>query len=216
MKIGISYLSVQDKLEDKIKEIDESSSDYIHVDVMDGEFVENITRPFEDIYEILKDTKHPKDIHLMVSNRNLKEYIDNYARLNPEYITFHLEETLDDYQEYIDYIHSLGIKVGLAINPDMPLNFRFEHSLKNIDLLLIMSVFPGKGGQSFIPETEERVETMYYYRKDTGYKYIIEVDGGITNETINNVENANLSVVGSYITNSNNYQEKIDILKEQS
>lgn len=213
MKIGVSYLSIKDNFREKIKLIDDVDAEYIHVDVMDGEFVENTTRPYEEVYEALKDTNHPKDVHLMVSKANLKEYIDNYAKLNPEYITFHLEVMDYDYLELIEYIHSKNIKVGIAINPNTPLSKLDQYDLNKIDLILVMSVYPGKGGQSFITESEDRIDYLVNYRKEKKYNFIIEVDGGINNMTIKHIKNADLAVVGSYITNSDNYQKQIDSLR---
>ena len=213
MKIGVSYLSIKDNFKEKVKLIDETDAEYIHVDVMDGEFVENITRPYEEVLDALNDTIHPKDVHLMVTRNNLKEYIDNYAKLSPEYITFHLEIIDNDYTELVDYIHSKGIKVGIAINPNTSINSLNQYDLSKIDLILVMSVYPGKGGQSFILESEDRINSLASCRKEKGYNFIIEVDGGINDATIDHITNVDLAVVGSYITNSDDYQKQINSLR---
>ena len=196
MKLSVSILGIKDDIE-KIKEIEKSRADYIHLDIMDGEFVSNKVDMFNDYNKTL-------DIHLMVNN--VKEYIDKYKLLNPEYITIHYE-VIDNPKEIIDYIHNLGIKAGISINPSTPIESIFPY-LKDIDLVLVMSVVPGKGGQTYIESSTDKINKLYELKPQ--YNYQIEVDGGINNETIKYVKNADIVVVGSYITKSDNYELKIN------
>lgn len=197
MKLAVSFLSEKD---DKIKKLNDTNLDYIHYDVIDGIFCEGKCLSFEKM-ESLNFTK-PKDIHLMV--KNVKKYVDLFKNLKPEFITFHIE-ALDNVKEMIDYIHSLNIKVGLALNPDTSLD-KIMPYLKYIDLVLVMSVFPGKGGQKFI-DVSDKIKKL----KEMNYSFVIEVDGGINNETIKFCKLADILVVGSYIT-SGNYEERIGSL----
>ena len=207
MKIAVSYLSIKDNIKEELSKIDKLNIDYIHVDVMDGVFVANKTMDYLEESSILKDTTHKKDIHLMVED--IKEYVDMYSNLNPEYITFHYEASKDILGD-INYIKNKGIKVGLSIKPNTSVDKIIPY-LKNIDLVLVMSVEPGRGGQAFIESSKEKVEELY--KLQHSYNYVIEVDGGINNETIKKIKDANISVVGSYITNGE-YESKINSLKE--
>lgn len=207
MKIAVSYLSIKDNIKEELSKIDKLNIDYIHVDVMDGMFVTNKTMDYLEATDILKDTTHKKDIHLMVEN--IKEYVDMYSNLNSEYITFHYEASKDILSD-INYIKNKGIKVGLSIKPNTSVDKIIPY-LKDIDLVLVMSVEPGRGGQMFIESSKEKVEALYKLQHN--YNYVIEVDGGINNETIKKIKDANISVVGSYITNGE-YESKINSLKE--
>lgn len=200
MKIAGSFLKVQDDIK-KIKEL-EKYTDQIHFDIMDGIFTENKT----NIKEI--NIKKDIDIHLMVID--VKKYVDKVLKFNPKYITFHLE--IDNIIENINYIKEKNIKVGLAINPETDIEKIYKY-LDKIDLVLLMSVKPGKGGQKFIDITE-KLNKIYNYRKENNLSFIIEVDGGINNETIKKVKKADIVVCGSYITDSKDYQEKVKLLKE--
>ncbi len=201
MKISASFLKIQDK-EDKILELDKYT-DYMHYDVMDGNFTESKTPSL-----IGFDVKKPKDVHLMVTE--LKKYIDLYSSINPLFMTFHVEVT-DNVMQYIDYIKSKGIKVGLALNPATSINEIIPY-LEYIDMVLVMSVVPGKGGQAFIDVTD-KIEKLYSYRKENNLNYLIEVDGGINDKTASLVNKADILVSGSYITDSNDYLDKINKLR---
>ena len=181
MKIAVSYLGIKDNIKEELSKIDKLNIDYIHVDVMDGVFVTNKTMDYLEESSILKDTTHKKDIHLMVED--IKEYVDMYSNLNPEYITFHYEASKDILGD-INYIKNKGIKVGLSIKPNTSVDKIIPY-LKNIDLVLVMSVEPGRGGQAFIESSKEKVEELY--KLQHSYNYVIEVDGGINNETIKKI-----------------------------
>lgn len=212
MKVSTSILSIKSNLNDNIKILDKSGTDYIHLDIMDGNFVTNKTWDYSDIKDILKDISTPIDVHLMVSN--LDYYIDNFSKLNPNNITFHLEVT-DNINKYINLIREKNIKVGLAIKPNTDINLIIPY-LEYLDLVLVMSVEPGAGGQKFIDSSCDRIKLLKEIKELYGYNYIIEVDGGINADTVKLVANSGVDLVvsGSYITNGDNYKERIDTLKK--
>lgn len=206
MKISASFLSIKENLIENINKLDNSTTDFLHIDVMDGIFVGNKSWNYEFFDRILKDTKKPKDIHLMVSN--VKEYIDLFKNFKPEYITFHYE-AVSDALNIANYIRNFGIKAGISIKPTTSVEEILPY-LDSFDLILVMSVEPGKGGQKFIDDSVDKINQLYKLREKYGYNYVIEVDGGINNTTAKLCNNADILVVGSYITNSNNYQEQIN------
>lgn len=206
MKITGSFLKIEND-KDKILQL-AKAADQIHFDIMDGIFTENKTLEVDKIKESLINI-NTIDVHLMV--KNIKEYVDKVLMFNPQIITFHIEATKNP-SKLINYIKEKNVKVGIAINPKTNLEKVYPY-LKNIDLILIMSVQAGKGGQKFI-DISDRINEMYNYREKNKLNYIIEVDGGINNETIKKVKKADLIVVGSYITDSNNYKEKVEELRK--
>ncbi len=204
--ISISILNIKDD-NDKIISMDSLNPDYIHIDIIDCKFVSNVSDMLN-----LPTLNSKRDVHLMVYD--VKNYVDIYKKYNPEFITFHIE-ALDNIREMIDYIHSLNIKVGLSIKPNTSVDSIIPY-LGIIDLVLVMSVEPGKGGQKFIPESEDKINELYTIREKYGYHYLIEVDGGINIESKDNCKNADILVVGSYITMSDNPNEKyISIINEK-
>lgn len=203
MKIAVSILNVKDDVS-KIEQVEKSSADYIHLDIMDGEFVSN---KIDMNYNYNKSL----DIHFMVYD--VIGYIDKYKHLNPEYITFHYE-AVNNHIEIIDYIKSLGIKVGLSISPDTSVAEIIPY-LKFVDLVLVMSVVPGKGGQTFIPNSIDKINYLYDLREKNSYDYKIEVDGGINKDTLKFVNKVDIAVIGSYITNSLNYEDVIKEIKDE-
>ncbi len=208
MKISASFLSVKDNLYEKIKKLDQTTIDYLHLDIMDGKFVNNTTYKASDLTYLLKDTTKPKDIHLMVSN--VYQYIDDFKVLKPEFITFHLEAVTNP-KEVINYLKGHKIKVGIALKPKTGVEEIISY-LKDIDLVLVMSVEPGYGGQEFIKEVVSKIDYLKELKDNYNYHYLIEVDGGINKDTIKYCYNADILVVGSYLTNSNNYQKQLDML----
>ncbi len=206
MKIGGSFLKIQNNIK-KIKELNDVC-DNIHFDVMDGKFTEKKTESFETMKKVNEIITKPKDIHLMV--KDIYTYVNLYKDLNPKFITFHFEAT-NDIEKTIEYIKSFNIKVGLAINPDTNIE-KIKDYLYKIDLVLVMSVFPGKGGQEFIDITS-KIKKLKEFRLQNNLNYIIEVDGGINDKSIKQVKEADLVVVGSFITDSINYQKQIDKLR---
>ncbi len=207
MKISASFLKIQNDKE-KIRKLD-LLSDYIHFDIMDGNFVSASTVSYEVMKENTSAILKPKDIHLMVED--IYSYVDTYKELSPEFITFHYEAA-DDVQSVIDYIKSLGIKPGISINPDTEVTVLNPY-LDKIDLVLVMSVFPGKGGQEFI-DISDKLDYLNHYREINDLSYMIEVDGGINDRTIEKVKKADMAVVGSYITDSNDYGSQFERLRD--
>lgn len=208
MLISTSILKIQDS-KDKIDSVIKSNTDMIHLDIMDGKFVKNNTINDDILINSLKECLKPIDIHFMTYN--LKEYIDKYKILKPKYITFHIEADNNAY-DIIKYIKSYNIGVGIAIKPNTDIT-SIENLLPYVDLVLVMSVEPGLGGQKFIENSVDKV--LYLKDKQKDYSYLIEVDGGINIDTISKIDKANIAVCGSYITDSNNYNEKIDELKNK-
>lgn len=200
MVVSASFLKIQDN-EDKILELDRCA-DYMHYDVMDGIFTDNKTPSLTDFR-----VSSPKDIHLMVVD--VKKYVDIYSELKPLFMTFHLE--IQHTMEFINYIKNKGIKVGIAINPETSVSEIIPY-LEYIDLVLVMSVHPGKGGQAFIDITD-KIDYLYKYRFEHNLDYLIEVDGGINEGTIDKVSKVDIAVAGSYITDSDNYKKQIDKLR---
>lgn len=202
MKVSASFLSIKDNIKENIKRLDNSNIDYLHLDIMDGIFVQNKTWNIEEITDLLEGTSKEKDIHLMV--KNVYDYVFEFVKLNPRYITFHYEATNDPHL-LIDYIKSFNVGVGISINPDTDITV-LDDLLEFVDLVLVMSVEPGQGGQKFIDDTYGKLK--YLREKQKKYHFVIEVDGGINDSNIKKID-ADIVVVGSYITNSNDYNERI-------
>ena len=200
MIISTSILNIRED-KNKLNLINKSNTDYIHVDIMDGLFVKNKV----DMLDINFDKKI--DIHFMTYN--VIDYINKYKHLKPEYITFHIEIN-ENIKKIIDYLKSLSIKVGIAIKPSTDIKKLLPY-LNDIDLVLVMSVEPGKGGQTFIKSTPNKIKELIKLRKY--YNFLIEVDGGINDETIKLIKNCDIAVSGSYITNNDNFNKQIDKLK---
>ena len=218
MEVSTSLLSV--KKEDIIQTIynlEVAHTDYFHIDVMDGRFVENDTSETMRIYcEYLNQvTNVPIDVHLMVTN--VKEYIDSYSIFNPNIITFHYEACKDDTEvdKYIEQIKGRECKVGLAIKPNTEID-KILKFLPKINLLLIMSVEPGKGGQKFIESAIQKIKYVKAKIDELGLETEIEVDGGINLENSKEVKEAGatIAVSGTAIINSKDYSYTIKKLKE--
>lgn len=205
MKISASFLSIKDNLKENIAKLTKTDIDYLHLDIMDGRFVVNKTWDIEQIKNLIDHSK-PLDVHLMVDD--VYKYIDQFQTLKPDYITFHYE-TNYDIMKVIEYIKQYGIKVGLSIKPKTTVE-QIKPFLPYIDLVLVMSVEPGTGGQSFLLSAVDKINKL----KEIGDHFLIEVDGGINIDTIDLVKNADIIVVGSYITNGD-YEERIKNIKEK-
>lgn len=208
MKISASFLSIKNDLKENIEKLDKTTIDYLHLDIMDGKFVNNTTYNIDEIIYLLKNTIKPKDVHLMVSD--VLKYIDDFKSINPEYITFHLE-AVSNPNKIITYLKENKIKVGLALKPKTKVETILPY-LSQIDLVLVMSVEPGYGGQKFISNIISKIDLLKELKAQNNYNYVIEVDGGINIETIKQIKGADIVVVGSYITDSEDYQKQIDNL----
>ena len=210
MKLSISYLSIKEDLKNKLNLLNNTTTNFIHVDIMDGIFVNNKTMDDLKQIELLKELNKPLDVHLMVED--VDKYIDIYKVLKPTYITFHIElGNILNILQTIKKIKELGIKVGISLNPNTSID-SLKPYLEFIDLVLVMSVVPGMGGQTFIENTFTKLRELNDLKEK--YNFRVEVDGGVNNILIPKLKeyNVDIVVVGSYITNSNNYQEKINEL----
>lgn len=208
MKISVSYLSSKKSMRETIRLIEETTADYIHVDLMDGGFVPKKNFTIEEVEELLEKHTKPLDIHLMVFDPII--YVPSLAKLNPEFITFHLEAT-KDVVKTIEAIKMQGIKAGITIRPDTDL-YELMPYLSLVDLVLIMSVEPGEGGQEFMTSAVERLQELLQIRKNNGLSFLTQIDGGINKDTIRFVGDVDIVVSGSFICNSSNYQERINEL----
>ena len=179
MKVSVSILSNSIKPVDIVKKLDNTKAYYIHIDIMDGKFVENKTWTVSEIKKITSCSKLPLDVHLMVENPS--KYIEEFALLNTNYIAFHYE-AVKDIDKMINEIKKYGLKVGIAINPETSEEVVFPY-LSRIDEVLVMSVHPGKSGQLFIESTLDKIERLKNEILRQNVKTIISVDGGINDET---------------------------------
>ncbi len=206
MLVSVSILSCYDNLIDSVKKVNKSNADYLHIDVMDGKFVDNEKFPIDITYDVIESSKKKIDLHLMVDSIDT---VKKYALLKPDYLTFHVEIIKDD--SIIKYLKSLGIKVGLAINPETSIDKLMPY-INDIDLVLFMSVNPGYGGQAF---KEEVLDKIIKLKECINDNIIISIDGGINSETIDKCKcvGCNMVVSGSFITNNDNYDISIDKLK---
>ena len=176
IQISPSILSADfSQLGEEIKRLEDGGADLIHVDVMDGHFVPNLTIGPPVIKTLRKFTNIPFDVHLMISP--VHKYIKDYAEAGADIITIHPEAT-ENLNDSINLIKKLNKKVGVSLNPDTKISV-LDGNLPNVDLILIMSVFPGFGGQKFIPEVIGKIKEIKKIKEENNYNYDIEVDGGI-------------------------------------
>ena len=214
IQISPSILSADfSKLGEDIKRLENSGADMIHVDVMDGHFVPNLTIGPPVIKTLRKYTKLPFDVHLMIDP--VHKYIKDYSEAGADIITFHPEAT-ENVSETINLIKSLNKKVGISLNPNTKINAAEEH-LNNIDLILIMSVYPGFGGQKFIKEVIQKIKDLDHIRKDKKLNFDIEIDGGINFDNCKSAidAGANILVSGTTVFKSNDgdIKKNINLLK---
>ena len=214
IQISPSILSADfSQLKNEIKKLEQAGADMIHVDVMDGHFVPNLTIGPPVIKSLRGHTNLPFDVHLMISP--VHKYIKDYADAGANIITIHPEAT-NDLKESIKHIRDLGKKVGVSLNPETPLEI-LENFLQDIDLVLIMSVHPGFGGQKFMPEVLEKVKKLRNIIIEKKLELDIEIDGGIDFDNNKMVieAGANILVSGTTVFKKNNgdIKKNIDILK---
>lgn len=192
-EVSTSILSKEDKYK-VIELLNNSNTDYIHLDIMDGKFVDNkFITPIE-LEKILPKIKKKIDVHLMV--KDPLPYLKKMAFFDISYITIHYE--INDYKKYIDKIKDLGFKVGVSIKPNTPIEEIYD-VLEQINLVLIMSVEPGYSGQAFIVETKERIDELKNEIKRRGLQTKISVDGGVNEESLKYIENTDIVVSSSYV-----------------
>ena len=214
IKISPSILSANfSELGNEIKRLEQGGADMIHVDVMDGHFVPNLTIGPPVIKNLREITKLPFDVHLMIDP--VHKYIKDYADAGADIITIHPEAT-ENLSESINHIKSFKKKVGVSLNPNTELNVVLDY-LDKIDLILIMSVYPGFGGQKFMPEIIKKIKDLDNIKKDKNLNFDIEVDGGINFSNAKKVldAGANILVSGTTIFKENNgdIKKNIDSLK---
>jgi len=213
IKIAPSILSANfAKLGEEIIDVEKGGADYIHVDVMDGHFVPNITIGPLIVEAIKPMTSLPLDVHLMIENPD--KYITAFAEAGASIITVH-EEACTHLHRTIQAIKAASVKAGVAINPATPVTM-IEEILPYVDLVLIMTVNPGFGGQSFIESTVHKIARVHELRKKHQYTYEIEVDGGVKAETAKRCTDAGADVLvaGSAIYNMPNRKEAIEAIRQ--
>lgn len=209
MMISTSLLSASERINSVIK-LNRTNTDYVHIDVMDGKFVADTQFKTNEIRAVNMVTKYPMDVHLMV-NDPIK-YILDLRDMNISYVTFHLEIRRGK-EKIIAKIKEMGYKVGIALKPNTDVE-KLKPYLKDIDMVLVMSVEPGEGGQVFLDNTVDRVNEVKKMIDDGGYNVKIEVDGGINDKTITKLSNVDMVVVGSYIVGKDNYYRQIETLRK--
>lgn len=180
-------------LESAIKHIENNNGKAVHIDVMDGQFVPEITYGQPVVRALRKSTKLPFDVHLMVENP--ENQINSFADAGADWITFHYEATAHSHR-LIQMIHERGLKAGISICPATPVVVLSE-LLSCVDIILIMTVNPGWGGQKIIPSCVEKVRELAKLRNENGYNYQISVDGGINEKTLSSVVEAGASIIVS-------------------
>jgi len=216
IQISPSILSADfSQLAKEIKKLEEGGADMIHVDVMDGHFVPNLTIGPPVIKSLKKHSSLPFDVHLMISP--VHKYIDDFSEAGADIITIHPEAT-DDMNNSISKIKGLNKKVGVSLNPETKVEVILEH-LDKIDLVLIMSVNPGFGGQKFMPEVLTKVRDLKKLKIEKGLDFDIEIDGGINFENSKQVieAGANILVSGTTIFKSNDgdIKKNIELLRSK-
>ena len=199
------------RLKEEIQAVDEGGADVIHVDVMDGHFVPNITIGPLVVKAARQASDKPLDVHLMISDAD--SYIDQFIEAGADWITVHVE-ACTHLQRTLSYIREQGLLAGAVLNPATPLD-TLEFVLDDLDLVMLMTVNPGFGGQSFIPATLEKIRRLKAMIDSRGLEVGIEVDGGISSQTIAAAAaaGANIFVAGSAVYNSRSYQETIAELR---
>ena len=217
MEIATSILNVKEA--ESIKtfyRLEIAHTDYFHIDVMDGNFVKNNTIELMERYaDSLKNiTNLPLDIHLMV--KEIKKYVDEFASCMPRNITFHIEatENKEEAIQLIKYIKEQDCKVGIAVNPETDITEIYD-LIPLVHNVMIMTVEPGKGGQTFITDMTKKIAKLKSYITDNNLDTEIEVDGGINLDNIQEVKNAgaDIAVVGTFLINSKDYKDTINKLK---
>lgn len=207
MEISTSILNADDRIEAIVK-LNRTNHSYVHVDVMDGNFVSDTQFNVNEIRAVNVVSNYPLDVHLMVDDP--MKYINKLNDLNIKYITFHVE-IKKNVSKIISKIKELGYGVGLSIKPDTDIEELVPY-INDIDMILVMSVEPGKGGQKFIDKTIDRIKKIKKIIAKNKYNIKIEVDGGIDDKSITMLDGVDIAVVGSYIIKSDNYSSRINKL----
>ena len=212
MYVAPSILSADfGNLAAEIRAICEAGCDLVHVDVMDGHFVPNLTIGPVVVSAVAKAATKPLDIHLMVENNSF--FADLFLPLKPKFLTFHIEEEKHP-MRLIDHIRKNGVSPGIVLNPHTPVS-AIEHIIDEVDMVLLMSVNPGFGGQKFMPVVLKKTRALRELIERKNAKCLIEVDGGVNGLNAPDLEEAGADVLvaGSYIFSSNSYEQAIRAIK---
>lgn len=213
IKIAPSILSADfSKMGDEVRMLQENGADVVHCDVMDGVFVNNITFGIKMVEDLRKITTLPLDCHLMIVHP--EKYVERFAKAGADIITVHYEACRDNLKEVLQLIKSTGVKCGAVINPDTPVDC-IKDVIPMCDMVLIMSVFPGFGGQKFIPEALDKLRQVKAIADACGKPIDIEIDGGVTEENVEEIKKAgaNIIVAGSTVFKAQDKKAVIARLK---
>jgi ribulose-phosphate 3-epimerase len=214
IKIAPSILSANFiKLGEEIKAAEEAGVDMLHIDIMDGHFVPNITIGPFIVESIRQVTSLPLDVHLMIEEPDT--YLRDFIKAGADYVTVHLEASVHLHRT-VQLIKETGVKAGVSLNPATPV-WSLEHILPDIHLVLLMSVNPGFGGQKFIPQALDKIRILKKFIEEKGLRTLIEVDGGINIDNAKDVASAgaDILVMGSAFFHSGNYKEIMKRVKER-
>lgn len=213
VKIAPSILSANfAKMGEEVQSLEQSGADLVHCDVMDGVFVNNITFGIKMVEDLRKITKLPLDCHLMIVHP--EKYVERFAKAGADIITVHYEACKDNLKEVLELIKSTGVKCGAVINPDTPVD-KIKDVILLCDMVLVMSVFPGFGGQKFIPSALDKLREIRAIINASGKEIDLEIDGGVTAENVAEIKaaGANVIVAGSAVFRAEDRAAMIASLK---
>ena len=213
VKIAPSILSADfSKMGEEVASLEANGADIVHCDVMDGVFVNNITFGIKMVEDIRKVTKLPLDCHLMIVHP--EKYVERFAKAGADIITVHYEACQDNLKEVLELIKSTGVKCGAVINPDTPVE-KIKDVIPLCDMVLVMSVFPGFGGQKFIPSALDKLREIRAIIDGLDKEIDLEIDGGVTAENVAEIKaaGANVIVAGSAVFKAQDRAEMIQALK---
>lgn len=214
IKIAPSILSANfAKMGEEVQSLERCGADVVHCDVMDGVFVNNITFGIKMVEDLRKITSLPLDCHLMIVHP--EKYVERFAKAGADIITVHYEACQDNLKEVLQLIKSTGVKCGAVINPDTPVE-KIADVIPLCDMVLVMSVFPGFGGQKFIASALDKLREIRKFIDEKGLDIDLQIDGGVTAENVEEIKaaGANVIVAGSAVFKAENRAEMIAKLKE--